>query len=136
MAIPAALVPPVAGARLPPLQFGMTEPLVIYIFRDPHFAPDGDTMVCVVERTGCERFLSKNEISSAFSGHVAFRRWWPWQTFIGVYGRRNASRFRRFLRERGADLTILREMPSRALLVYWRTEGERKRIRTRPPRVA
>ncbi len=114
----------------------MTERLNIYIFRDPHFAPDGDTMVCVAKRSECERFLSEKEINWAFSGHVVYRRWWPWHTFVGVYGRKNVSRFRRFLRERGADLIILRKMPARTRLLYWSTKSERKRIRTLPPRIA
>jgi len=82
----------------------MTDTLDVYEFRDPHFAPDGDTLVCVVERKRLKKYVSKREVSEAFSGCAVYRLRWPWNTYIGVWGKRNTSRFRRFLRERGADV--------------------------------
>ena len=125
----------------------MTDPLDVYVFRDPHFAPDGDTLVCIAERAEMERFIPKDEVAWAFSGHAVYRctergcliplimallrrR----STYVGVWGRKNASRFRRFLRERGADLKIHREAPANLRLVYWTTANERRRIRSLPPR--
>ena len=111
----------------------MAEPLDVYVFRDPHFAPDGDTLVCIAERAKMERFIPKTEVAWAFSGHAVYRRW-PWKTYVGVWGRKNASRLRRFLRERGAEVTIHRESPPHLRLAYWTTANERRRVRSLPTR--
>ncbi len=113
----------------------MSDALDVYLFRDPHFAPDGDTIVCIAERTRMERFVAKKEVAWAFSGHAVYRRW-PWKTYVGVWGRKNASRFRRFLRERGAEVTIRREPPPNVRLAYWTTADERTRVRSLPARQA
>lgn len=113
----------------------MADKLDVYVFRDPHFSPAGDTLVCIAELSRMERFIPKEEVRWAFSGQAVYRRW-PWTTYVGVWGRKNASRFRRFLRERGAELTIYREAPPRLRLAYWTTESERRRVRSLPARVA
>ena len=124
----------------------MTDPLDVYVFRDRHFAPDGDTLVCIAERAEMERFIPKDEVAWAFSGHVVYRRTERAglillvmallrrrRTFVGVWGRKNASRFRRFLRERGAELKIHSEAPANLRLAYWTTANERRRVRSLPP---
>lgn len=126
---------PIADLVRLALRLSMPEPLRIYVFRDPHFAPDGDTLVCIAERTRTEKFIQKKEIDWAFSGHVAYRCWCPWKTYVGVYGRKNTSRFRRFLRERGANLDICREAPPKARLLYWVTQDQRRKVGALPPRV-
>jgi hypothetical protein len=127
----------------------VTNTLDVYIFRDPHFAPDGDTLVCVAERAKMERFIPKGEVAWAFSGHAVYRRGeqgrflsfvsallWRKRTYVGVWGRKNASRFRRFFRERGAELTIHRQAPANIRLAYWTTANERRRVRSLPSGVA
>ena len=107
----------------------MADVLDVYVFRDPHFAPDGNTLVCVAPRRGLTRFMSKREVSRAFGGCAVYRR--PlWTTFVGVWGERNGSRFRRFLRERGAELTIHKEAPPSARLLYWTTKDHRPKVRS------
>src|SRR4051812_41707332 len=108
----------------------MSDPLDVHVFRDPHFAPEGDTLICVVQRKQMERFISKREVSQAFSGYAVFRLRWPWNTYIGVWGKRNTSRFRRFLRERGADIVIHRQAIPGLRMFYWATQNERNRVRT------
>lgn len=119
----------------------MPDPLDVFVFRDPHFAPDGDTLVCIAERAEMERFIPKGEVESAFSGHAVYSRnerggllLRRRRTYVGVWGRKNASRFRRFLRERGADLKIHRAAPANLRLAYWTTANERRRVRSLPPR--
>ena len=107
----------------------MTDTLDVYVFRDPHFAPDGNTLVCVAASRGMKRFISKGEVSCAFGGCAVCRRS-LWTTFVGVWGDRNGSRFRRFLRERGADLTIHKEAPANARLLYWATKNHRPKVRS------
>ena len=109
----------------------MMEHLEVFVFRDASFAPSGDTLVCIAEKSAMERFISKKEVSWAFSGCATYRRW-PWKTYVGVWGRKNASRFRRFLRERGAEIAINREAPEGVRLAYYSTDNERRRIRSLP----
>ena len=125
----------------------MTRPLDVFVFRDPHFVPDGDTLVCIAERAEMERFIPKGEVAWAFSGHAVYRRSQRGgllslvtallrrrRTYVGVWGRKNGSRFRRFLRERGAELKIHREAPGNLRLAYSTTANERKRVRSLLPR--
>jgi hypothetical protein len=121
----------------------MSPQLDIYVFRDPSFSPSGDTLVCIVEQNQMERFMTKEEVSHAFSGCATYRRWdsgRSWfsrlmrQTYVGVWGKKNGSRFRRFLRERGAEVSIHRIEPSDLRLAYYGTEGVRRRVREMPPR--
>lgn len=107
----------------------MADVLDVYVFRDPAFSPDGNTLVCVAPRRGMKRFMSKREVSQAFGGCAVYRR--PmWNIYVGVWGDRNASRFRRFLRERGAELTIHKEAPAKARLLYWTTKDRRPKVRS------
>jgi hypothetical protein len=129
----------------------MADTLSVYVFRDPHFAPDGDTLVCVTERAKMERFIGKREVAWAFSGHAVYRPkgrtksgilsflsalLWRRHTYVGVWGRKNASRFRRFLRERGAEIEIHHHAPLDIRLAYWTTANERRKVRSLPPRQA
>src|SRR5205823_7938996 len=92
-------------------------------------------------------FIDKGEVARAFSGHAVYRPngrtksgilsfvsalIWRRHTYVGVWGRKNASRFRRFLRERGAEIQIHRHAPSDIRLAYWTTANERRRVRSLP----
>lgn len=90
-----------------------------------------------------ERFIPKDEVSRAFSGHAVYRRGNAngllslvgalirrKRTYVGVWGKRNTARFRRFLQERGAHLTIHRHAPPDLRLAYWATANERRRVRS------
>jgi hypothetical protein len=129
----------------------MPDTLNVHVFRDPHFAPEGDTLVCIAERTKMERFIGKDEVEWAFSGHAVYRSKgrtksgilsfvtaliWRRHTYVGVWGRKNASRFRRFLRERGAEIEIQRHAPPDVRLAYWTTANERRKVRSLPQRQA
>jgi hypothetical protein len=112
--------------------------LDVYVFRDPHFSPCGDTVVCVAEQRRLEQFMTKKEVAHAFSGCATYRRWdagrswllrWLRRNYVGVWGKKNTARFRRFLRERGAALVIHRSAPSHIRLAYFCTENERRRVR-------
>jgi hypothetical protein len=107
----------------------MADVLDVYVFRDPTFSPDGNTVVCVAPRRGMKRFMSTREVSRAFGGCAVYRRT-LWKTYIGVWGERNGSRFRRFLRERGAELNIHKEAPANTRLLYWTTKDERPKVRS------
>jgi hypothetical protein len=107
----------------------MTGPLDVYIFREAGFAPAGDTVVCIARRAAVKPFMSKDEIDATFSGHVSYHR--PlWKLYIGVWGRRNGSRFRRLLRERGAEVILHHEVPPLLTRTSSVTHKERARVRT------
>jgi hypothetical protein len=119
----------------------MRRRLTVYIFRDPNFAPAGDTMVCIAPEARLERFIPREELASAFSGYAVYWRWevgtlWLQrrlrQRYIGVWGARNVSRLRRFLTERGATLVIKSHPPSMSRLVHDYRSEERARVRSLP----
>lgn len=111
------------------------KPLTAYAFRDPNFSPDGDTHVCVVERGALSKFMRVKELSQTFSGAVFYRRG-LFTCYVGVWGRRNGKRLRRFLQERGATVMIKRAKPDRARLALWSTQKARTNLRQLPPKTA
>lgn len=110
------------------------EPAVeIFLFRDS-FSASRDATVCVADLEAMKRFISVDELERAFSGFTAYHA--PTRCYVGVWGRRNGSRFRRFLRERGAALVLQRGKPENFERGPWVTHGERARIRSLPPAAA
>ncbi len=81
------------------------------------FAPRGDTVVSVAQRDAVVAVycgggvLEGDGLNKAFGGSCAFRNDDTGAWFIGVWGERNASRFRNGLRAGGLVLEILRERP-------------------------
>jgi len=103
--------------------------LTTYSFRDTAFSPSGDTYVCIVEREALKAFMSPEEVAAAFSGQVVYRRG-LFIRYVGVWGRRNGKRLRRFLSERGATVAIVRGKPTGARRAMFSTRAVRERIRT------
>lgn len=107
----------------------------VYVFRSAGFAPAADTLVSVapfdlvVSVYGGGGLKGEGALADAFNGVAFFRNDDTGEGYLGVWGRRNASRFRRALREAGVDLDIIRE-PPRARLVGVETRD------ARPPRRA
>ena len=97
----------------------------VHLFRSSSFAPAGNTVVSVApsERVvavyGDGGAFGERGVASSFGGAVVFRNEASGEYFIGVWGARNASRFRRDLRAR-TEIAIVREAPD-ARLVYWGT---------------
>lgn len=81
-----------------------------YVYRDPAVSYGGDTVVCVVDRTVADEYLGADQVGALFGGYAIYTTM-TGQDFIGVWGRRNAARFRRFLRERGVEVIIRRGRP-------------------------
>lgn len=110
----------------------MTNAVTAYTFRDPTFAPSGDTIVCVVDAASSARFISRAEVADAFSGYALYRRGLL-KGYVGVTGRRNSKRLCRFLQERGAEIILHRGRPDGLRLSRWVTRSERSRIRSIGP---
>jgi hypothetical protein len=101
----------------------------VYLFRSSGFAPSGDTMVSVapldriVAIYGGGGVVGEAGLSSRFGGAAVFRNDVSGQCFIGVWGARNASRFRRELRAH-MPIDLIKDAPS-ARLVFRGAEKER-----------
>ena len=106
----------------------MGEAIELYSFRDDTFGPAGDTHVCIVNIRDLKPYLSKGEVDAAFSGYVIFKSGF-FTRFIGVWGRRNGKRLRRFIVERGATINLNRARPDGIRLASFWTGNERKRVR-------
>ncbi len=104
----------------------MSGNIPVYLFRDSHFAPAGDTVVCaapldvVVSVYGGGGLKGEGGLAAAFSGAAFFRNDETGLCFLGVWGSRNASRFRSALRRSGSRLEIVRERPP-ARLAWFQT---------------
>jgi hypothetical protein len=55
-----------------------------------------------------EKFIRQTEFGRLFGGYIVSRASQSEQEYLGVWGARTASRFRRLLRERGASFAIER----------------------------
>lgn len=107
----------------------MVEPTPIYLFRSEAFAPGDRTVVCaapthlVVAVYGGGGHHNNGGMNDAFGGSAFYRNEETGETFLGVWGARNASRFRTALRRKGA-ITIVREPPP-ARLTWFDQGGQR-----------
>jgi hypothetical protein len=73
-------------------------------------------------------------LEAAFGGAAFFRNEEAGFQYLGVWGARKASRFRRSLREAGASLDIIREPPPARLVFYTtETKNNRKAVRSATP---
>jgi hypothetical protein len=108
----------------------MTERAKVYIFRDGHFAPAGDTIVCAASRDvvvsvfGGGGLKGEAGLATAFGGSAVFRDEDTGLLYLGVWGSRNASRFRRALRDGGVASHIVRGPPP-GRLIFFSTQDER-----------
>jgi hypothetical protein len=104
-------------------------PCPVFLFRSEGFAPSGDTVTsvapleAVMSVYGSGGIVGEGGLSSAFGGAAVFRNETTGECFIGVWGARNASRFRRELRDH-MDISVVKEAPD-ARLVFWGAGKER-----------
>jgi hypothetical protein len=107
----------------------MAEPSPVYLFRSEAIAPGSSTIVCaapahlVVSAYGGGGHLDHEGVQRAFGGYAFYRGDETRETFLAVWGARNASRFRTALRNRG-PITIMREPPP-VRLTWLCRNGER-----------
>ena len=111
-----------------------TSPCPVYLFRSLGFAPSGDTVVSVapldnvVAVYGGRGLVGEGGLSSVFGGAAVFKNDVSGECFIGVWGARNASRFRSELRAR-MQIVVHKQAPD-ARLTFWGAEKERpKRLK-------
>lgn len=104
----------------------MNARLTTYLFRDGHFAPSGDTVVCVADRATVEAALGRGQMEVLLRGGAVYTDNATKLDYIGVWGVRSASRFRRFLRECGFEIVIDRQRPPNVRLRYFTHHRRRK----------
>jgi len=108
-------------------------PCPVYLFRSADFAPSGDTVVSVAPQDivvavyGGGGVFGVGGLSSSFGGAAVFRNDASGECFIGVWGARNAARFRREL-QASMPITVIKEAPD-ARLTF---RGAEKRRPERP----
>jgi hypothetical protein len=108
----------------------MSERFPVYVFRDGHFAPARDTFVSaapldlVVSVYGGGGIKGEGGLAAVFGGAAVFKNEESGLYYLGVWGARNASRFRTALRASGVILDIVREPPP-ARLIFFETRGRR-----------
>ena len=94
----------------------------VFAFRDGFAGRGGATNICVACREEAEPVLPLAEVDDLFYGYVVYEAE-DGSEFVGVWGARNAARFRRLLRERGASLQLMPSSPP-ARLKCWKTHGK------------
>ena len=89
-------------------------PHAVFEYRNPVF---GATVLCDGETSWVERFMALDDFILPFGGWIASTDDETGKAYLGVWGKRNAKRFRRMLRERGAQFELIRgDRPGRRLL--------------------
>lgn len=93
-----------------------TSPYPVYLFRGDSAFGFAKTLVCVapldcvVSVYGGEGISGEEGLSAAFGGYVVYKNDTSGARLIGVWGARNASRFRSDLRAH-VQITLLKEAP-------------------------
>ncbi|QFY60907.1 hypothetical protein FZ934_11060 [Rhizobium grahamii] len=106
-----------------------TLPCQVYLFRSAGFAPSAGTVVSVAQLDrvvavyGAGGVFGEGGLSSAFDGAAVFKNYASGACFIGVWGARNASRFRSKLRAH-MEIAVYNEAPD-ARLSFWGAAKER-----------
>ena len=107
----------------------MAGQLPVYEFPETAFVVGSDPVVCIAPLSTMRLYMTVAEIDQAFSGYASYRQA-PWmKRYVGVWGRKNCQRLRRFLRERGADVVLNRERTERLSIASYKTHGKRKKVR-------
>jgi len=107
----------------------MARQLPVYEFTETAFIVGSDPVVCIAPLSTMRLYMTVAEIDEAFSGYASYRQA-PWmKRYVGVWGRKNCQRLRRFLRERGAEVLLHRERPEGLRLASYKTHRKRKKVR-------
>jgi hypothetical protein len=100
----------------------MQTPLDVYVSRDDHFAPAGNTVVCAADKASVEALLGPAQLEANFAGAAIYTDDQTKQDYIGVWGARNAPTFRRLLRDQGAEIVVHQSLPPNAKLRHRNTQ--------------
>jgi hypothetical protein len=109
----------------------MEAPCPIYVYRDPHFAPAADTVVAaarlgVVVAVYGGGVFGEGGLAAAFGGAIVFKDNASDCRFLGVWGKRNAARFRAALSAH-CPIQVIDEAPPAPLQLFNKTGVRPKR---------
>ena len=82
---------------------------------------DGPTHFCIGPKAFVEAYFPSAELAETMGGWSTFARAVTGETWLGVWGARKASRFRRILRERGAVFALEHGLPRGIRRAVWVT---------------
>jgi hypothetical protein len=98
----------------------------VYVFRDAHFAPAGDTVVAAAPRDAVIRAFGGGGIKdtgglhAAFGGAAVFQDDRNADCYLGVWGARKAAKFKAAIRKH-EEIEIVEAAPP-AKLAWYQTE--------------
>jgi hypothetical protein len=102
----------------------VTDRITLYVFRDSHFAPAGNTVVsaapldAVVKVYGGGGIRQTGGLSSAFGGAAVYRDDSTGEYCLGVWGARKAAKFCNALRQLGWEIEVVNTPPPGRLAWY------------------
>jgi hypothetical protein len=108
--------------------------VLVYVFRDSRFSPGGEAVASATSSEivtlvfGGGGHHGEDGLATQFGRAAFFRNDETGRTFLGVWGSRNASRFRGTLRRRGLSVEIVREPPP-GRLTWFQTPAHPSRKR-------
>jgi len=89
----------------------------IYVFRDPLNARTGNAVVAVAPYADVIACFGLDGLNTSFGGHVVFKNDEIGDKVLGVWGARNASRFRTAMRRHHPFVVVLEDRPPARLSV-------------------
>ena len=98
--------------------------MILHLFNEQFRTGQSRRVVCIGPKDAIEGALPLDTLTANFGGHILYEDS-DGDRYLGVWGARNASRFRRMLAERGVDFSLNAEPPQGARIVI-------KSVRTRP----
>ena len=104
----------------------------VYVFRSNGFSRSGNTVVAVAPLAlvaavyGGGGVVGEGGLSAAFGGAAVFKNDATGACFVGVWGARNASRFRADLRTK-TQIEVFNEMPDARLSLWGASKARPKR---------
>ncbi len=100
----------------------------MYEFTEQSLAKGSPPLVCIAAVKELRGLVGVSEIDGVFGGHISYRQL-PWFTrYVGVWGARNCSRFRRLVRETGGEVIAISERPKGSRVSAWLTKGTRPKL--------
>jgi hypothetical protein len=100
-------------------------PLDIFLFKDAIHHRTHQTIVCIAERSRLTLLLPPSDLIDHFGGWIRYVGVDSGTEYLGVWGDRKASAFRRLIRERGESISITRSQPEQVRVQIRTGSGSR-----------
>lgn len=84
---------------------------IVYEFNEEFIVGASHRTVCIAPQGTTLGALTKDELVAKFGGYISYVDDSTGTVYLGVWGTRNAGRFRTMLKDRGVDFGIIRTRP-------------------------